>query len=85
MKYRLLLRVDTLTQSTLVNPDGFGGWLVQNTGRGKVKVLGVTLAEGEKLDYTTLQPSVQWETPISIEITDSIVVLHRLMYQQIKE
>lgn len=88
MTYNTQLRVDRITKNTVVNPDGFGGWMVKNTGATIVLVFGITLNPGEKLDYTTLQPNVKWNTPITITMqgtAEDQVVLHRLIYNGIDD
>ena len=88
MKYNTQLRVDKITKSTVVNPDGFGGWMVQNTGATLISVFGITLGTGEKLDYLDLQPYVKWNTPITITMqgtAEDSAVLHRLIYNSIDD
>lgn len=88
MKYNTQLRVDKIIKSTVVNPDGFCGWMVQNTGATPVVVFGITLNTGEKLDYLCIQPYVKWNTPITISMqgtAEDSAVLHRLIYNSIDD
>lgn len=88
MEYNTQLRIDKITKSMVINPDGFGGWMVQNTGATPIVVFGITLNTGEKLDYLTLQPYVRWNTPITITMqgtSEDSAVLHRLIYNSIND
>lgn len=49
-------------------------------------VNGYTLAPGEGLDFTNLDPSVIWDSPIVINLTatGSRIRLTRLLYKEVK-
>lgn len=79
--YTVNTRRDVLTEDTTIRDNTFGGWMAVNTGAANVKVLGITLAPGERLDYTHLRPEVLWISPIFIECSGSQVTLIRLQYK----
>lgn len=84
MNYTVQTRRDVLTQDTTIRDNTFGGWLAVNTGAADVKVLGITLAPGERLDYSRLHPNVIWTSPILIKCAGSEVTLIRMQYQPTK-
>lgn len=83
MAYTVKTRSEIYKENATVNPSDFGGWLCVNSGTGSVQVLKTTLAPGEGLDFTSLNPDVLWDTPIPIVILEAggEVTLHRLIYK----
>ena len=76
---------EEITANTTVRAEGYGGWLAVNVGEGNAIVDGYTIEPGEGLDFTSLQPDVIWDSPISIVLeTGGIIRLTRLMYKEIK-
>lgn len=83
MGYKAQLRIDTIKESTIIMPDGFSGWRLQNTGLWPITAMGITIDKGEVLDYLSLQPNVIWDTPINVVIpnVECSAVLHRIIYR----
>lgn len=78
----------TISSNTTIMPDGFGGWIAQNIGIGKVVVDGFVLEPGEKLDcFASLPPEVVWSSSISIvfEQAGGQLRFDRLKYSQRKD
>lgn len=74
-------RVQTIVNNTTLLPEGFGGWRAQNTGTANVDVDGFVLKPGESIDYSHLEPSVVWNSPIVIVVTTGGVLrISRLKY-----
>ena len=55
------------TESTILAPDGFGGWMCVNTGAVDVKVMGVPLQPNKGLDFLIVGET-RWQTNIVMEI-----------------
>ena len=74
--YTVQTRRDVFTQDTTIRDNTFGGWLA-------VEVLGISLAPGERLDYSRLHPDVLWTSPIFIKCSGSKVTLIRMHYKKL--
>ena len=86
MAYKVRSSQRDITENTTINPSNFGGWMVVNTGTtGKVYVNGFALDVGDGLDLTKLDPSVIWDTPISIVLDPSAKArIMQLRYSEVK-
>lgn len=81
--YTVQTRRDVFTQDTTIRDNTFGGWIAVNTGASNVEVLGISLAPGERLDYSRLHPDVVWTSPIFIKCSGSQVTLIRMHYKKL--
>jgi len=90
MEYLVKTKTETITQNTVLQPEGFGGWQCVNTGTSTCTVNGFPLLPGAQvigLDFTDEHPNVKWGEPIRIVFsgggTNSLII-QRKKYSEIK-
>lgn len=84
-KYTVKTRQQVVTANTTFNDNQYGGWLAVNTGNVDIKVDNFTLQPGDGLDFTHLDPSVIYESPIRIQVpTGGECTITRLLYKEVK-
>lgn len=71
--WKIKERIDRISQTTIIEPDGFSGWTLEAkpTGYGgiEIEVNGIVVADkdnGGKLDYNFVKKDVRWNDTIKI-------------------
>lgn len=86
MGYKVSAKTEEFQTSVVVRTDGFGDWMVQNTGTGVITVDGYPVTEGGQMPFKGLQPNVVWNTPITIIVPDGGKMrITRLYYQEMDD
>lgn len=79
--YSVKSRSQTIRENITLMPEGFGGWFAKNIGTGNVEVDGFVLEPGDTLDFSHLQPTVVWESAITVVCAENgILRLTRFKY-----
>lgn len=60
-------QTQTYTESQVISPDGFGGWMCVNVGSAQATVMGYPLAPGEGLNFLYVGEH-QWLSRITMDI-----------------
>ena len=72
--------VQTYTESVVLSPDNYGGWMCVNIGSAVATVMGYPLAPGEGLNFLYVGEN-KWLAPITMDIPAGAAVrITRLRY-----